>query len=115
MQDGGRWWYAHEGSGYATGWERIGGEWYLFDGSGWMLTGWQQVGGAWYYLKPSGAMASDEWAGDYWLTSSGAMATDAWVDGGRYYVGASGAWVPGMQPSTPDKPSQPEENVVTLD
>lgn len=26
VQDGGRWWYAHEGSGYATGWERIGGE-----------------------------------------------------------------------------------------
>ena len=60
-------------------------------------------------------MAAGEWVGDYWLTSSGAMATDAWVDGGRYYVGASGAWVPGMQPSTPDKPSQPEEKVVTLD
>ena len=105
---GGQWYYLEPGSGaMATGWKSLGGTWYLLSGSGAMLTGWQYVGGDWYWMDASGAMAHDCWVGDYWLTSSGAMATSAWVDGGRYYVDASGAWAPGARPGDPGVPEKP--------
>ncbi|NHM15431.1 hypothetical protein GMI69_01925 [Eggerthellaceae bacterium zg-887] len=94
-KSGGKWWYAHSGSGYAKGWEKIGGKWYLFDSAGWMKAGWQKVGKKWYYLKASGAMATGwqkvgkEW---YWLGSDGAMRT-GWQQVGKkwYYLEPSGA------------------------
>lgn len=91
---GGAWYYLNGGGDMATGWKSVGGTWYYLDGSGAMQTGWQRIGGAWYYLDGSGAMASNQWVGDYWLTGSGAMATNSWVDGGTYYVGSDGAWIP---------------------
>ena len=39
---------------------------------------WVQSGSKWCYLKADGTMATSEW-----------------VDGGKYYVGANGAWVKG--------------------
>ncbi|NHM15429.1 hypothetical protein GMI69_01915 [Eggerthellaceae bacterium zg-887] len=120
-KSGGKWWYAHAGSGYAKGWEKIGGKWYLFDKAGWMQTGWQKSGGKWYwlgsdgamrtgwqksggkwyYLKGSGAMATGwlksggEW---YWLEPSGAMAT-GWRKVGKewYWLGSDGAMRTGWQ------------------
>ena len=110
---GGEWYYLQPGSGaMSTGWQQVGGTWYLLSASGAMLDGWQKVGGLWYYMEPSGAMAHDRWVGNYYVTSSGAMATDSWVDGGRYYVGADGAWVPGARPGesgVPEKPSGPSQ------
>ncbi len=92
---GGKWWYAHAGSGYAKGWEKIAGKWYLFDKSGWMQTGWRKSGGKWYYLKASGAMATGwqkvggKW---YWLGPDGAMRT-GWAQVGKkwYLLGGDGA------------------------
>lgn len=91
---GGEWYYLGGDGAMRTGWYTVGGDWYYSDGSGAMQTGWQHIGGAWYYLDGSGAMASNQWVGDYWLTGSGAMATNSWVDGGTYYVGSDGAWIP---------------------
>lgn len=111
-QSNGKWWYAHDGGGYAqSGWEKIGGVWYLFDNGGWMLTGWQKVGGTWYYLSGSGAMQTNRWIGNYYVGSSGAMATNAWI--GNYYVGPDGRWVPGFSNSDQQKPSIPDNNSGT--
>ena len=38
------------------------------------------------------------WEGNYWLGSDGRMVTNRYVDGGRYYVGNDGAWVPSLPP-----------------
>ena len=54
--------------------------------------GWVKEGSTWYYYE-NGALARNKWAGNYWLGADGKMATNSWVDGGRYYVGANGAWV----------------------
>lgn len=80
-----------------------------------MVTGWYYARGDWYYANGSGVMQSNRWVGNYWLTDSGAMATDSWVDGGRYYVGADGVWVPNysQQPSKPNQPSNPGSSDVT--
>lgn len=93
--DSNGWWFSMDDGSYpANEWAQIDGSWYHFNASGYMQTGWQYIGGAWYYLDGSGAMASNQWVGDYWLTGSGAMATNSWVDGGTYYVGSDGAWIP---------------------
>ena len=49
---------------------------------------------AWYYLKSDGSYAYSTWQGNYYLKSNGKMAVNEWVDGGRYYVDASGLWKP---------------------
>ena len=54
--------------------------------------GWVQSGGAWYYYY-QGSVVRNAWIGSYWLGADGKMATSSWVDGGRYYIGANGAWV----------------------
>ena len=103
---GGTWYYLNGGGDMAEGWKSIGGTWYyLQPGSGAMATGWKQVGGVWYYLNGSGAMAANRWVGNYWVGPSGAMATSAWVDGGKYYVGSDGVWIPNYQ-----QPSQPQQS-----
>ena len=54
---------------------------------------WVKEGSTWYYYE-NGALARNKWISNtYWLGADGRMATNAWVDGGRYYVGANGAWV----------------------
>ena len=54
--------------------------------------GWVQNGSAWNYYY-QGNIVRNAWIGSYWLGADGKMATNSWVDGGRYYVGANGAWV----------------------
>ena len=54
--------------------------------------GWVKEGNAWYFFY-QGQITKNAWVGSYWLGSDGKMATSSWVDGGRYYVGANGAWV----------------------
>ena len=54
--------------------------------------GWVQNGSAWNYYY-QGNIVRNSWVGSYWLGNDGRMATSSWVDGGRYYVGANGAWV----------------------
>ena len=54
--------------------------------------GWVQNGSAWNYYY-QGNIVRNAWIGSYWLGADGRMATNSWVDGGRYYVGANGAWV----------------------
>ncbi len=49
---------------------------------------------AWYYLKSDGSYARNAWKGNYYLKSDGKMAKNERVDGGRYYVDASGLWKP---------------------
>ena len=49
---------------------------------------------AWYYLKSDGSYAYSAWQGNYYLKSDGKMAKNERVDGGRYYVDASGLWKP---------------------
>ena len=47
---------------------------------------------AWYYLKSDGSYARNAWQGNYYLKSDGKMAKNERVDGGRYYVDATGLW-----------------------
>ena len=55
--------------------------------------GWLKEGSTWYYYE-NGALARNKWiSSTYWVGADGKMATSSWVDGGRYYVGANGAWV----------------------
>ncbi len=92
----GKWYYLNGSGAMATGWKKLDGVWYYLKGSGAMATGWQEVDGRWYYLYRSGVMARNLWIqGRYWVGEDGGMATASYVDGGRYYVDESGAWVPG--------------------
>ena len=55
--------------------------------------GWIKEGSTWYYYE-NGTLARNKWiSSTYWVGADGKMATSSWVDGGRYYVGANGAWV----------------------
>ena len=45
-------------------------------------------------VLPNGVYARNTWQGNYYLKSDGKLATNEWVDGGRYYVDASGLWKP---------------------
>ena len=47
---------------------------------------------AWYYLKSDGSYVYSAWQGNYYLKSDGKMAKNERVDGGRYYVDATGLW-----------------------
>ena len=49
---------------------------------------------SWYYLKSDGSYARSAWQGNYYLKSDGKMAKNERVDGGLYYVDASGLWKP---------------------
>lgn len=95
-----------KGNPLKRGWHVLAGKWfYSADDAGSMKTGWLQDGGRWY-----------------WLESDGAMATSAWVDGGKYYVGADGAWAPvniiqdiRWQLSHGSKPAQYQKYIVLHD
>ena len=79
MKNSKGWWYRNaDGSYPQNAWKKINGKWYHFDANGYMQTGWLQLGTTWYYLKASGAMAENEW-----------------VENGKYYVDASGKYIPG--------------------
>ncbi len=93
---GSKWWYQWKDGKYPTSvFLDISGKTYYFDASGYCVYGWRQIDKKYYYFESSGAMAKSKWVGNYWLKADGTMATSEWVDGGRYWVGADGAWVRG--------------------
>ncbi len=95
-KSGSRWWYEWKDGTYPKSvFYTISGKSYRFDASGYMLTGWQKVGSKYYFFGSDGVMRKNTWAGNYWLKADGTMATNEWVDGGKYWVGANGAWVKG--------------------
>ena len=57
-------------------------------------SGWIQSGSTWYYYNAQGQMVKNAWAGNYWLGADGKMVVSSWVDNGRYYVDATGKWIP---------------------
>ena len=78
-------------SATTSGWVKQDGAWYYFDENE------NPVKNAWqgsYYLKADGSYARNAWQGNYYLKSDGKMAKNERVDGGRYYVDASGLWKP---------------------
>ena len=59
-------------------------------------TGWVKTSdGTWYFYNADHTMLTSNWKGDYYLEADGKMATSKWVDNYKYYVDASGKWVPG--------------------
>lgn len=94
VKSGGSWYYMSTDGKMVTGKKKIGKATYFLSGSGAMKTGWSKEGSAWYYYAKSGVMQTSKWIGNYWVGSDGKMATNSWVNGGKYYVGSNGAWVP---------------------
>ena len=73
--------------------------------------GWVQNGSAWNYYY-QGNIVRNSWVGSYWLGNDGRMATSSWVDGGRYYVGANGAWVRDAKKPEAAKPVEKKQGWV---
>lgn len=118
VQNGSAWNYYHQGNIVRNAW--IGSYWLGADGrmatNSWVdngryyvgangvwdktvkksevkKNGWVKEGSTWYYYE-NGTLARNKWiSSTYWVGADGKMATSSWVDGGRYYVGANGAWV----------------------
>ena len=71
--------------------------------------GWVKEGSTWYYFE-NGILARNKWiSSTYWVGADGKMATSAWVDGGRYYVGANGAWVKDAKKPEAAKPVEKKQ------
>ena len=74
--------------------------------------GWVKEGNTWYYFE-NGTLVRNKWiSSTYWVGADGKMATSAWVDGGRYYVGANGAWVKGAKKPEAVKPVEKKQGWV---
>ena len=74
--------------------------------------GWVKAGSTWYYYE-NGTLARNKWiSSTYWVGADGKMATSSWVDGGRYYVGANGAWVKDAKKSEAVKPVEKKQGWV---
>ena len=74
--------------------------------------GWVKEGNTWYYYE-NGALARNKWISNtYWVGADGKMATSSWVDGGRYYVGANGAWVKDAKKPEEAKPVEKKQGWV---
>ena len=94
-------WVGADGEMATSSWVD-GGRYYVGSNGAWVKdakkpevkkNGWVKEGSTWYYYE-NGALARNKWiSSTYWVGADGKMATDSWVDGGRYYVGANGAWV----------------------
>ena len=109
-QDASGWWYSDGYGGFPSSqFKTIDGIDYYFKADGYMAVGWLEVSGAWYFFDTSGAMKKNAWQGNYWLKENGKMATSEWVDGGRYYVDASGAWVPNAVKPSEDSHTQTQD------
>ena len=63
--------------------------------------GWVQTGSVWYHYNNQGELTKNAWVGSYWVGSDGKMATNSWVDGGKYYVGNEGWYIPNYKLSVP--------------
>ena len=74
--------------------------------------GWVKEGSTWYYYE-NGTLARNKWiSSTYWVGADGKMATSSWVDGGRYYVGANGAWVKDAKKQEAAKPVEKKQGWV---
>ena len=74
--------------------------------------GWVKEGNTWYYYE-NGALARNKWISNtYWVGANGKMAISSWVDGGRYYVGANGAWVKDAKKPEASKPVEKKQGWV---
>ena len=74
--------------------------------------GWVKEGSTWYYFE-NGTLARNKWISNtYWVGADGKMATSSWVDGGRYYVGANGAWVKDAKKPETAKPVEKKQGWV---
>ena len=74
--------------------------------------GWVKEGNTWYYFE-NGTLARNKWiSSTYWVGADGKMATSSWVDGGRYYVGANGAWVKDAKKPEATKPVEKKQGWV---
>ena len=74
--------------------------------------GWVKEGSTWYYYE-NGTLARNKWiSSTYWVGADGKMATSSWVDGGRYYVGANGAWVKDAKKPEAVKPVEKKQGWV---
>ena len=74
--------------------------------------GWVKEGSTWYYFE-NGTLARNKWISNtYWVGADGKMATSSWVDGGRYYVGANGAWVKDAKKPEVTKPVEKKQGWV---
>ena len=74
--------------------------------------GWVKEGSTWYYYE-NGTLARNKWiSSTYWVGADGKMATSSWVDGGRYYVGANGAWVKDAKKPEVAKPVEKKQGWV---
>ncbi|MBQ3545356.1 MAG: starch-binding protein [Lachnospiraceae bacterium] len=96
LVDGGRY-YVDENGVWVTStkWIKINNNWYYIKSGVVQKSKWLKVGTKWYYFNVSGVMQSSKWiSGKYYVKADGSMAVSEWVDGGRYYVGSDGVWVP---------------------
>ena len=74
--------------------------------------GWVKECNTWYYYE-NGALARNKWISNtYWVGADGKMTTSSWVDGGRYYVGANGAWVKDAKKPEAAKPVEKKQGWV---
>ena len=74
--------------------------------------GWVKEGSTWYYYE-NGTLARNKWISNtYWVGADGKMAASSWVDGGRYYVGANGAWVKDAKKPEVAKPVEKKQGWV---
>ena len=74
--------------------------------------GWVKEGSTWYYYE-NGTLARNKWiSSTYWVGADGKMATSSWVDGGRYYVGANGAWVKDAKKPEATKPVEKKQGWI---
>ena len=74
--------------------------------------GWIKEGSTWYYYE-NGTLARNKWiSSTYWIEADGKMAISSWVDGGRYYVGANGAWVKDAKKPEAAKPVEKKQGWV---
>ena len=74
--------------------------------------GWVKEGSTWYYFE-NGTLARNKWISNtYWVGADGKMVTSSWVDGGRYYVGANGAWVKDAKKPEAAKPVEKKQGWV---
>ena len=95
----GSYWIGSDGKMVTDRW--VDGGKYYVGSQGWWekdavkKTGWSQTGNTWFLYDNEGNIVKNRWSGNYWLGSDGKMVTNSWVDGGKYYVGADGAWVKG--------------------
>ena len=137
VQNGSAWNYYHQGNIVRNAW--IGSYWLGADGrmatNSWVdngryyvgtngvwdktvkkpevkKNGWIKEGSTWYYYE-NGTLARNKWiSSTYWVGADGKMAISSWVDNGRYYVGASGAWVKDAKKPEAAKPVEKKQGWV---